>query len=338
MPSLDVFSGDAFSTLELTDAINVLPNSYGRVGEIGLFGGSPRGVTTTSVMVEINNGVLNLLPSTVRGGPASQGTSGKRKMKSFAIPNFSHEDFVLADDVQNIRAFGTQTELMGVQDKVNEKLATMRNKHDITREWLRVTALRGVILDSDGSTLLDLFTDFGVSQEVIDFELDDDTTNVEGKCHEVSRHMEDNLLGDTMSGVGAFCSPEFFDALTLHPQVREAFLRQQGENFMRNDLRKKFVYQNIVFEEYRGKASDIEGNVRNFIPASDVRFFPLGTNSTFREYAAPADFMETVNTPGLAFYAKQERMDYDRGVSILTQMNPLPLVLRPALLVRGHVS
>lgn len=70
MPTLDIFNNKAFASVELSEAMNVVPNRYGRIGELGIF--TERGVSTTSVSVEINNGVLNLLPTGKRGAPASQ--------------------------------------------------------------------------------------------------------------------------------------------------------------------------------------------------------------------------------------------------------------------------
>jgi hypothetical protein len=337
MPMLDIFNNDAFSTSELTNAINNVPNMYGRVGEIGLF--APRSVTTTQVMVEINNGVLNLLPPTLRGGPAAQNKTGKRSLKSYVVPQFALEDRILAQDIQNVRAFGSETELEMVQDVVNERLIEMSNKHDITREWLRVGALRGTVMDDTGAVILNLFTDFGVTQKVVDFVLGTAGTDVQGKCREVKRHIEDNLKGDVMSGVHALCSPEWFDKFVAHPNVKDAYIYQQGQNVLRDDLRSRFEFQGITFEEYRGTATDKDGNERKFIPAGDVRFFPLGTRSTFFDYSAPADFMETVNTRGLPKYAKQAvDTQFQRFVDLHTQMNPLPICLRPAVLVRGNSS
>ena len=337
MPMLDIFNDDAFSTHELTNAINMVPNMYGRVGELGLF--NIKSVTTTAAAVEINNGVLNLLPPTLRGGPASQNKSGKRQLKYFNIPQFALEDQIQASDIQNVRAFGTEGELQMVQDVVNDRLAEMSSKHDITLEWLRVGALRGIVLDDEANTILDLFTEFGVSQKVVDFVLGTAGTDVAGKCREVSRHIELNLKGDVMTGVHALCSPEWFDKLVVHPNVKDAYIYQQGQNILRDDLRKKFVFQGITFEEYLGTATDKNGNERKFIPAGDVRFFPVGTRSSFDQYNAPADFMETVNTRGLPKYAKQSvDQKFQRFVDLHTQMNPLPICLRPALLVRGHSS
>ena len=45
-------------------------------------------------------------------------------------------------------------------------------------------------------------------------------------------------------------------------------------------------------------------------------------------------FNETVNTLGLPIYAKQESRKFDRGTDLHTQSNPLPLCLRPSVLVK----
>ena len=49
---------------------------------------------------------------------------------------------------------------------------------------------------------------------------------------------------------------------------------------------------------------------------------------------APADYIETVNTVGLPFYAKQQLMDFDKGVEIETQSNPLCINTRPRTVIR----
>lgn len=337
MAMLDIFNNEAFSTIELTNAINVVPNKFGRIGEIGLF--TPRSTRTTSVAVEFNNGVLNLLPSNKRGGPATPNRTGKRSLKNFNIPHFSLEDTILAEDVQNVRAFGSETDLEVVQDVVNERLIEMSNKHDITREWLRAGALRGTILDSDGSVILNLFTEFGVTQKAVDFVLGTGTTDIKAKCAEITDHIRLNLLGDTMTGVHALCSRSWFDKFVNHAAVKDAFIYQQGQNVLRDNMSDRFVFQGITFEVYLGTAVDADGTERKFIPDGDVRFFPLGTSSSFYDYSAPADFVETVNTLGLPKYAKQAvDAKFQRFVEIHTQMNPLPICLRPALLVRGFSS
>lgn len=340
MATLDIFNNDAFSTRELSDSINVIPNRYGRTAELNIF--PAKSVRDPKVWIEYKNGVLNLLPTKERGAPGSVGKSGKRQGRSFDILHIPHDESVKADDVQGIRAFGSETELMGVMDLVNEKLVDARAKHDITLEHLRMGALKGVILDADGSTLLNLFTEFGITEKAVNFDFAG-TGDPQLKSLEVVRHMEDNLLGDVMTSARALCSPEFFDGLVSKTEVRRAWDNWQGQsNMLGLDPRRGFMWQGILYEEYRGVATalneDNTTTARKFIPAGEARFYPEGTMSSFATYFAPADFMETVNTPGQPFYAKTKVMDYDKGVEIHTQSNPLPMCLRPALLVKGTIA
>jgi hypothetical protein len=56
----------------------------------------------------------------------------------------------------------------------------------------------------------------------------------------------------------------------------------------------------------------------------------------FRQYNAPADFVETANTIGLPRYAKQAvDQQFARWVMLHVQSNPLPICTRPRVLIRG---
>jgi hypothetical protein len=55
---------------------------------------------------------------------------------------------------------------------------------------------------------------------------------------------------------------------------------------------------------------------------------------TFKTIYAPADFLETVNTIGIPLYAKQEMRQYNRGLDLHMQSNPLPMCFRPGVLVK----
>lgn len=335
MPSLDIFNNDAFSMVSLTDSINNIPFVPGRVGQLGIF--IERGVSTTSVMIEEKNGILSLIETSQRGAPAKQNKADKRKARSLVIPHIAEEDTILADEVQNVRAFGSEDGLEGVQAVVNDRLAMMAMKHDATLEHLRIGAIKGEILDADGTTVLyNLFDEFGVTQQAeVDFDLDNATPAagaVRKKCHDVVRKTEDELGVVPYDHVHCFCSPEFFDDLVSHPEVTEAYNRFQEGSFLRAGLaRKSFVYADVVFEEYRGKVGGVD-----FIAANKAHFFPVGVPGLFRQYNAPADFVETVNTVGLPRYAKQATdAEFGRWVKLHTQSNPLPICLKPRTLIKA---
>ena len=54
--------GNGFSLAEMTQAINILPNQYGRLNQMGLFVNEP--IAQRTVLIESVEGELRLLPST----------------------------------------------------------------------------------------------------------------------------------------------------------------------------------------------------------------------------------------------------------------------------------
>lgn len=338
---VDGLTDREFSVEELTVAMNVVPNMYDAITRFGIFR-DPIPLTTTYVRLDINNGVLNLLPTTERGGPASKGAIGKRAAKIFEIPHIAHEDAVMAADIQNLRAFGSRAPMM-LEDKVNEKLVTMAMKHYFTHEYMRMGALHGKVVDADGTVLVDYFNEFGITEQVQYF--GDTTKSIRAHCIAVKRHIEDNLLGESMTGVACLCSADFFDMLLEDADVKAAYnaaAAMMRTNPNLDDVRPMFPYQGILFMEYRAKGSylnqDGTTSTRKFIADGEARFFPLGTMDTAHFFVAPGDFLEAANMPGQLFYAKQEPIKFGRGIELHTQSNPLPVWKRPALLVKGTTA
>jgi hypothetical protein len=250
------------------------------------------------------------------------------------VPHIPHDTTILAESIQNVRAFGSPDQLQGLVQVVNDKLAQMRQCHELTLEYHRIGAIQGVILDADGLTVIyNLFTEFNVTRSSVSFELNDPSTDVRQKCIAVARLIEAALGAQMYSHIHCFCGANFFDAFIGHEYVRDAYHRYLDSQNLRNDPRKGFEFGGIIFEEYRGSVGAV-----NFVDPDEANFFPVGVPDLFRTYNAPADFMETVNTLGLPVYAKQERMKFDKGVEIHTQSNPLCICCRPEVLVLGEIS
>ena len=333
MPIVNVFESAIFSLQSLTDAINIVPFMPSRIGQMGLFGDKP--IATTSAVIEEDNGLLAVLPFGQRGAPGTPHKTGKRTARSLTVPHISYEDRVLAESVQGIRAFGSETQADTVTNAVNSRLAAMRQDHEVTHEYHRANALQGYVRDSDGSILYNLFKEFGVTKPTdADFVFGTATTDVRGKCIAIKRTIEAALGGaSTYDHIHCLCGSTFFDALISHATVATAYERYQDGVILRSDPRAGFPFADIVFENYVGTVSG-----KTFIPADSARFFPVGVPNLFDMVLAPADYTETVNTLGLPVYAKQEPMKFNKGVDIETQSNPLCICTRPGVLVRGHSS
>ncbi len=328
---LDIFNDDAFSLSSLTATINEMEVQPGRIGQLGLFEES--GITTTTAVVESKNGVLRLLPTAERGAPGTQAIADKRKVRSFVIPHIPHDSTIMADEVQGVRAFGSEDQLQGVQGVVNNRLATMNGNHEVTLEHLRIGALKGQIVDADGSTVIyDLYHEFGVTQQTHDFKFSSTTTDVRLQTIKARRKVDGALGALPYRGLRGLCGADFYDAYTTHKSTKEAYQRYQDGAQLRNDPKTGFQFADVNWEEYRGTV-----NGQPFVAANEALLIPEGAG-IFKTWFAPADFMETVNTIGLPRYAKQKVVDFDRGVQIHTQSNPLPINLLPRAVIKLTMS
>lgn len=333
---LDVFAGDAFSSVSLTDAINKVPYKPSRIGAMGLF--SQRGITTTIAVVEEKDGVLSLLPTAARGAPPTVAARGDRRARNFAVPHIPLDAAVMADEVQGVRAFGSESEMQGVAQVVNDKIAEMRQSHEVTLEYHRLGAIKGLILDSDGTTVVyNLFTEFGKTPPAPivggfgEFDFTAASPAVKASCLDIVRYIEGVIGGLAYDHIHCFCDSTFFDALVGEAAVIASYDRWNQGAFLRDDMRRGFQYGGIYFEEYRGSIGTLP-----FIEAGAAYFFPVGAPGLFTTTYAPADYIETVNTVGQPYYAKQQAMAFDKGIMINTQSNPLCLCTRPEVLVKAR--
>jgi hypothetical protein len=323
---LDVFKQDAFSTVSLTDSINKAPFQPGRLGALKLF--RSKGIKDKVAVVEERSGQLSLIQTTPRGGPGDTIGTPKRVARSFTVPHLEREAKIYADEVQGVRAFGSEDANLVVQTLVDERLADLRAMHEVTLEYHRAGAVQGKILDADGSTIYDLFNEFGLAQQTKDIALSVAGTDVRGDCVAIQRLIENELGAEPVSGYRALCGDAFFDALISHPTVVASFAYQEGA-INRSDLRKGFEFGGITWENYRGSVAGT-----NFFPDTQAFVVPEGT-SIFTTYYAPADFMEAVNTLGLPLYSKLISDDeLNRWVKLHSQSNPLAINLRPRAVVK----
>ncbi len=328
MPALDIFNNDAFSVSSLTAAIQDQPYVPGRVGELGLF--EAEGITTTTVQIESNGNTLSLVPSKQRGESGVVVNGEKRKLIPFNTIHLPQRASIGADEIQNVRAFGSETDVEMVQTVVNRRLGKMRKDLDATIEHHKVGAIKGKIMDADGTTvLLDLFSAFGITQQTKAMALATATTKVRKLILEVLDMIEDQLGAASWTGVRALCGRTFFKDFVEHELVKDAYARYQDGAALRDDPRSGFEFCGIVWEQYRGAVG-----ATKFIADDEAYVFPEGVPEMFITRFAPADYMETVNTNGLPYYAKQEPKPFNKGIDLEAQSNPICLCTRPKAVIK----
>ena len=328
MPSLDIFNNDAFSVATLTAAIQESPYVPGRVGLLGLF--ESEGITTTTVQIEKDGNTLSLVESKERGAPGVVVDGDKRQMIPFNTIHLPQSATIGADAIQNVRAFGSESETEAVQTVVNARLGKMRRNLDATIEHHKIGAIKGQIVDADGSTvLLNLFTAFGLTQQTKAMALGTSGTKVRTKCLEVLDMIEDELGAGSWTGVRVLCGRAFFKEFVEHANVKAAYERYMDGAALRDDVRGGFEFAGIVWEQYRGAVGSTK-----FVADDEAYAFPEGVPEMFITRYAPADYMETVNTNGLPYYAKQEPMAFNKGIALEAQSNPICICTRPRAVIK----
>ena len=319
-------SDSSFGVVPMTKAINTLPATPTIIRELGLF--KPEYETTTHVTVESKKGVLSLVGAKPRGTPGDPvATTDRGNRHSFEMLHLPKNEIVRADDVQNVRAFGSNNKAETVAEKVNDKLAQMKSDIEYTREHLMFGALSGNILDADGTPLVDIYDRFGLTRQKITWNLSGASSNVGVMIDSAVRDLSKKRGGEPVNGWIVLCSSEFMAAVVYHKTVTALYERyQDGAVYRGGSTNVAFEHKNLKFINYDHV---FESGLQ--IAAGEAIILPAGTKNTFKEFFAPADMASTVNTPALAYYASREKLGHDKGWSLEAQSNPLPLMLRPEL-------
>lgn len=333
---LDIFNDDAFSVVELTEAINHAPRVPSKLSS--LF--TVKGVRTTSIAVEQKDGVLQLIPTTPRGTDGVANRRRSRDVRNMDTVRIAVSDTIMAADIQNVRSFeeGSQenydAQLEAAAELLDEVNADMRSSIEATQEFHRAGAINGEVLDADGSTVLyNIFDLFGLTETLVSITFG--TTDMKQTSKDLYRTMETILGTVPFTGLRAYCTPSFFDGLIATTEVKDAYDRWMDGLFHRNlqgntdgHQFDAFIYGGIEWVEYNYSVGGVD-----FLTDGDARLIPLGVDNLM-EYYAPADYMEAANTKGKPFYAKQEPLKFNRGIESEVQSNPLMVAKRPKSLIR----
>ena len=341
MSMLNVFKQDAFSVLRLTDALREIKYAPSRIGQLGLF--QTTSIDTLDIAIETDREQNQIIVgASPRGGTGDTFGKNKRTLRTLRVPHFQVDDAIMADEVQQVRAFGSEVSVERLQQKIADRAAEVSQGFSLTEEYHRLNIIKsGKLLDKNGGVMFDYFREFDEDEPaVVDFDLDKATPTqgaLRKKCAEVVRRVAAILDGLPYTGIHAFCGDAFFDDLIAHPEVRETYKGHAEASALRSAYAGAngqqssfgtFEFGGITFENYRGGGSI-------GVDTNKCHIFPLGVPGLFRTAYAPADYIETVNTQGQRLYAKQYEMQNGKGVNLEFQMNALQYCTRPRVLIPG---
>lgn len=338
MATLDIFQDDAFSVTSLSSTITDIPDVPTKLGDKGLF--QEEGISTLTFMIERQGSSIKLLPTAPRGGVREPVALGPRKLLPIAALHIPASFSVLADEVQGIRAYGSETEVEQASTLVQRKMNVVRQSMDLTHENMRVGALKGLVTDADGSTLLDIYDTFGMTQQTQFWNIAV-AANGDPKASIITLKsmIRAKMGGRSFGRIRVICSLGFFTALVQNTKMIKAWeLWNQGA-YLRTDQVNggDFEFAGVVFEIYDGGVT-VGSTFTPFIEDGIAYAYPEGVPGMFQSKFAPADYMETVNTQGLPFYAKMEPMPFNKGMNGEAQSNPIHFNSLPEAVIKLSVA
>ena len=333
---------NAFEVTDYTSELQLIPNSWTLLNDSGLF--AEEFLSTNTVTFEEQAQTLGLIGDQFRGGKPQANKDDNRKIRSYPIAHWPVIDAVKPEDIQGKKAYGNADVAETEAAVVARKLQRIRRNMDITMEVGRFSTLTTLNLYAPNGTISgNLATDIGLTQKSVDYVLGTSPTDIVAKVEEVIAHMQDNAnTGDVITGVIAYCSPEWFAKLIAHAKIVDAykyFSATEGQMIQRNraggnnGLYREFTYAGIRFVEVRTVLAG-----QRLIPVGEVVFVPTGTTDTFVSYFGPANRMDFVNTQAERGYVWTMKDPKGLGIDIDGEFNVTHVIRRPALVVKGTTS
>lgn len=343
-------TGTGFELIDLTTEILEMDNQYGLLNDMGLFSGE--GVETDSVTFDKEDTQIVLMNQTNRGGKPVYGKDRNRTLHALPIPYYKRVDTVTVKDIRGQRRLGSE-DMEDVANAVAKKLTDMRMAADQTIEWQKLHALKGITLDSQGNTIANMFTEFGITQDSVDFLLGTAGTDVPAKIREVQTLAAKKArTGGRIGMVNILCSDEFFDKLVAHQSIKDAYafylsgfnpLRDSTVRFQTWGVTKVFEFHGVRFIAYdtefnREQAAGAGVETVSWISSNTATeggyAFVEGMRDVYKGYFAPAERLSLQGEVGSEMYVFQFPDNRDTSIDLEIEMAGLYVNRKPQVAIK----
>lgn len=335
MLTMDVFKQDAFSAISLTEAVRKSQTIPGLIGSLGIF--TPKPVRTRTVAVEVKGNTLNIIQTSEPGAPRTKRANNKGDIRDLRVRRIEESSTITAEQLQGIRAFGSETELKTLQKEVAERQQDCIDDLAATVERLRLSCINGILVDADDTTIYDYYATFGISQPAeIDFNWAARTKCKQFVANNVKRPIM-RALGEVAPPgmrILALCGDDFYDELQENGEYRDTFKNtEKASKLLEDSVFEAVDAWGVTWLNYRGT----DDNSKVAIGVDKVKFLPIGVRGLFQEAFAPAPTFSLVNTMGQEWYSRIiVDKDREEWADIEMESHRLPICTRPDALLQGN--
>lgn len=336
MATMDIFGQNAFKMVSLTEAIRRAQTIPGLIGSLGLF--TPRPVRTRTVAIETVNKSLKIIQTSDPGSPRNNRDADKRQMIDLRVRRIEESSTITAEEIQDIRQFGSEDMMKSVQTEVAERQQDIIDDMSATVERLRLSCINGILLDADDSVIYDYNSTFGITAATeIAFDWANKTKVKQFIAANVIRPMV-RAIGNAPTGMRiiALCGDDFFDELQENGEYKDRY----KNNNEASELLDSHVFQaidawGVTWINYRGT----DDNSKVAIASDKVKFIPMGVRGLFVEAFAPAPTMPLVNSRGQEWYSRIiTDKDREEWAKVEVESHRLPICTRPEGLLSGRAG
>lgn len=325
--------GSNFEVQDWTEEVNVIPNQWGTIGQLGIFNEEPIAEHVAVFEEVIKDGAL--IVDRVRGDRAQVGKDATRKLHTFAVPHFPYDDAISPQDIQGKRAYGKVDQAETLDAVRTRKLERIRQNHAWTLERARAQIITDATVYAPSGTVSQNWnTEFGVTRKTVDFTLGTAGTEVNEKIEEGIAHIQDNANGAVISGTVVLCSPTWFAKLIKHASVKTAYqyytstaepLRQRLGGPL--TLHRVFEHGGTKFIEMRDTYAGTQ-----LITAGKAFMLPTGTDK-FKTFFSPANRFGLVNTLGEQVYVFESNDGKGTKIELESESNFVNALFNPNLVI-----
>lgn len=336
---------NSFKQTDFVEGITQTPLQYGYINSQNLF--NTKSTNQTAIVFDRDYSNITLLPQVNRGSKAS--TQGKERTAdtfTLGLAYFKHKDQLTGADIQGHRQVG-RTDNETLAHATAEKMQDMRRTWDQTTEYMKLQALKGQFKTPDGTIVADMYSQFGITQQELAFELGTSGTNVDQEIRLLKSAIAKNVMnGGAIGGVKVLVDPIFYDKLISHASMKAAYafymangngnqaLRDDNTEYMKWGIMDHFSHRGITFLSYDATFNLPNGSTEVAFADSTGVAYADGVNDLFRGYYGPSNKLSAANAPGQEVFMRTKVDDDDEFVEFTLESAPLFFCTRPASVIK----
>lgn len=326
-------NGD-FGVLDFTLLVQLLPRVPKLLSSLGLVQNTVMGSSTVAQVERVTE-ALDAIQARARGGDRNYAGREKAIVRNFNVPFFPLDTRFTAQEIQDLREYGTSDTPATVEARVMHSMQRIVNSHTNGFEKALYAAVKGSSYSPSWTQgQYDYYTEFGVTALKKTFPIDftDNTKDPRITVEkEARKHIITNAAdnGDSYKVI-ALVGSGFFNSLITHPLVQAAYDSYPSES---EPLRRRLGGELINRSFDTSGVTYIE-DISGEIADGDAYFMPMGISTMFMAQYAPADSVLYANQPAQEMYVFLDESSH-RVSKVETETGFIIVNTRPELVVKA---